>query len=234
MGKKGTVTANGISYHYVLSVMDDFSRCLWLRALTDKCSKAIANELRSIHLEHGLPLVIQRDQGREFKGDVKKNCGRDMKIKTIYSRPYHPQSQGKVERRHRSLREKMTYDFLRMSKKGVNWMKELPIYQRVLNEEPKEVLKYKSAFQVYYTRKPVSSKTEVMNDELLTKSGKGHSEADRRRRSKNASKIRKDARAATERCNKNVTCAVNYKMQPPFKISHWRKCLYTASKERRS
>ena len=84
-----------------------------------------------------------------------------MKIKTIYSRPYHPQSQGKVERSHRSLREKMTYDFLR---KGVNWMKELPIYQRVLNEEPKEVLKYNFAFQVYYAQKPVSSNTEVMNE----------------------------------------------------------------------
>ena len=63
-------------------------------------------------------------------------------------------------------------------------MKGLPIYQRVLNEEPKGVLKYKSAFQVYYARKPVSSKTDVMNDELLTNAGKGHYEADRRRRSK--------------------------------------------------
>ena len=206
MGKKGTVTANGISYRYVLSVMDVFSRFVWLRALSDKCSKAICNELKIFYLEHGPPLVIQSDQGREFKGAVKKLC-RDMKIKTIYSHPYHPQSQGKVERSHRSLREKMTYDFLRMSKKGVNWMKELPIYQRVLNEEPKEVLKYKSAFQVYYARKPVSSKTDVMNDELLTNAGKGHSEADRRRHSKNASTIRKDARAATERCNRRIVNA---------------------------
>ena len=54
MGKKGTVTANGISYRYVLSVMDVFSRFVWLRALSDKCSKAIANELKSIytHLRH--------------------------------------------------------------------------------------------------------------------------------------------------------------------------------------
>ena len=209
------MTANGISYHYVLSVMDVFSRFVWLRALSDKCSKAIANELKSIYLEHGPPLVIQTDQAREFKGAVKKLC-RGMKIITIYSRPYHSQSQGKVERSHCSLREKMTYNFLKMPNKGVNWMKELPIYQRVLNEEPKEVLKYKSAFQVYYVRKPVSSKTEVMNDELLTNTGKGHSEADRRRHSKNASTIRKDACAATK-----------------YQISHWRKSLYTASKEKR-
>ena len=207
IGKKGTVTANGVSYHCVLSVLDVFSRFGWLRALSDKCIKAIANELKSIYLEHGPPkLVIQSDQGREFKGAVKRLC-RDMKIKTIYSRPYHPQSQGKVERSHHALREKMTYNFLRMSKKGVNWMKELPIYQRVLNEEPKEVLKCKSAFQVYYAQKPVSSKTDVMNDDLLINAGKGHSEADRRRHSKNASTIRKDVRAATERCNRRTVSA---------------------------
>ena len=118
MGKKGTVTANGVSYRYVLSVLDVFSRFGWPRALSDKCIKTIANELKSIYLEHGPPkLVIQSDQGREFKGTVKRLC-RDMTVKTIYSRPYHPQSQGKVERSHRALREKMTYNFLRMSKKG--------------------------------------------------------------------------------------------------------------------
>ena len=46
-----------------------------------------------------------------------------------------------------------------------------------------------------------------MNDELLTNAGKGHSEADRRRHSKNASTIRKDARAATERCNRRIVNA---------------------------
>ena len=38
MGEKGPVTANGISYRDVLSVMDVFSRFVWLRALSDKCS----------------------------------------------------------------------------------------------------------------------------------------------------------------------------------------------------
>ena len=70
MGKKGTVTANGISYRYVLSVMDVFSRFVWLRDLSDKCSKAIASELKSIY---GPPL-----ESREIKGEnlraLLKNC----------------------------------------------------------------------------------------------------------------------------------------------------------------
>lgn len=55
-----------------------------------------------------------------------------------------------------------------------------------------------------------------MNDELLTTASRGHSEADRKRRSKNASKIRKDARAATERCNRRMVNA-QLKCNPPSK-----------------
>jgi len=48
-------------------------------------------------------------------------------------------------------------------------------------------------------------KGNVMNDVLLTNAGKSHVvEADRRRRAKNASTTRKDARAATERRNRRI------------------------------
>ncbi len=80
----------------------------------------------------------------------------------------------------------MAYDFLRMSKKGMNWVKQLLIYQSVFNEDRKEVLKYKTTFQVYYARKPVSRvhKTGSMSEELLANAGKCHpTEADRNRRS---------------------------------------------------
>ena len=105
--------------------MDVFSRFIWLRPLKSK----------------------QGDQGSQFKEDVKRLC-RKMQVKMIHSRPYHPQSQGKVrvERSHHALRSKMEYDLLKMGKKGLNWAKALPEYQNILNEDPKEVLQYKSPF----------------------------------------------------------------------------------------
>ena len=54
-----------------------------------KSSKNIADELRNIYQEHGPPRVIQCDQGGELKGAVKELC-RQLKIKIICSRPYHP------------------------------------------------------------------------------------------------------------------------------------------------
>ena len=50
---------------------------MWLRALSENCIKVIANELKTIYLEHVPPLVIQSDQGQEFKGTVNK-LYRDM------------------------------------------------------------------------------------------------------------------------------------------------------------
>ena len=103
MGKGGTVSLNKKSYQYVLSVMDVFSWFVWLCAVREKSSKVISDELPNIYLEHRPLRVVQSDQGGEFKGAVKRLCSR-MSIKLIYSQPFHPQSQGRVERSHRSLR----------------------------------------------------------------------------------------------------------------------------------
>ena len=72
LGKQGSVSSKGAKYRYVLSVLDVFSTFVWLRPLEKKTSRSVANELRNIYLEHGPPLVIQSDQGSEFKDSVKR------------------------------------------------------------------------------------------------------------------------------------------------------------------
>ena len=53
----------------------------------------------------------------------------------IQSRPYHPQSQAKVERSHRALRKKIAFDFGHLRKSGVNWAKQLKEDQKLQNEQ---------------------------------------------------------------------------------------------------
>ncbi len=113
-----------VTYRYILTVIDVFSRYVWLRPLKGKHSLEISRHLEDIYSEHGLPKGIQHDRGKEFKGAVKKLMD-SLHVKRIQSSPYHPQSQGKVERSHCVLRKKIMYDLVQYQKGGVNWVKHL-------------------------------------------------------------------------------------------------------------
>ena len=150
---------------YVLSVMDVFSRYHWLVPIERKLSSHVARELIRIYREHGAPRVIQHDQGTEFDGAVSRLC-KALEIKVIKGCPYHPHSQGKVERAHRTFKKKLRFDFLAMRTAGVNWVKGLPTYAQALNQDPKEELSWKSPFEVYFGRKP----------NLVAQTGNSHTE----------------------------------------------------------
>ena len=97
--KKNVVELDNQRYSYVLSIIDCFSRFLWLRALTNKQSKTVAEKIEQIHLEFGPPKMIHTDRGPEFQGAVKELASK-LNISMVHSRPYYPQSQGKIERSH--------------------------------------------------------------------------------------------------------------------------------------
>ena len=105
------INYRGRHYRYILTVMDVFSRYLWMRPLSTKRSTEIAQHLTAIYMEHGPPRVVQHDRGREFRGAV-EILMKKLKAKIISSSPYHPQSQGKVERCHRAIRRKILYDLI--------------------------------------------------------------------------------------------------------------------------
>ena len=136
----------------MLTIQDIFSRYLWLQPLIYKTSKVISKALSDLYIEVGPPKVLQSDRGGEFKKWVTKLC-KSLNVKMIRSRPYHPQSQGKVERSHRALRKKIAFDLGHLSKSGVNWAKQLKEYQKLQNEESMEALGNRSPFEVFYGRK---------------------------------------------------------------------------------
>ena len=111
----------------------------------------MAKELQEPYCEIGPPKVLQCDNGGEFKKAV-EYLWRKLEVKIIRSSPYHPQSQGKVERSYRTLRKKIMYELGPMSKVGVNLVSQLREYQKILNEEPMDVLVSQSPFEVFYGR----------------------------------------------------------------------------------
>ena len=149
--RKNAVRSCGVTYQYILTVIDVFSRYLWMQPLESKRSSEIARRLTAIYIEHGPPRVLQHDRGQEFRGAVEKLM-KKLGVKVITSSPYHPQSQGKVERCHRTIRRKIQYDLVQKGNEGVNWAEQIPSYCEILNNDVKEELGYRSPFDVYYGR----------------------------------------------------------------------------------
>ncbi len=205
------VTHGRVTYKYVLTVQDVFSRYVWLEPLKGKSSHEIARHLEDIYMEHGPPTVLQHDQGCEFKGAVKRLM-ESMKVKVIQSSPYHPQSQGKVERMHRALRKKILYDLINIERRGVNWVSHLPKYAQVLNEDPKQQLGWMTPFHVYYGRKsnnillaqsphpsPATIDDCMANADTLLPSRKQRDLFEKKR-----NRVRRRAKNATKHCNEKM------------------------------
>lgn len=85
------------NYHYILTVIDIFSRKAWAYPLKDKEQPTVAAKLLPL-LQRIKPSVIQTDQGKEFK----INYGES--IKHITGKAYVPQQQSGIERWNGSLK----------------------------------------------------------------------------------------------------------------------------------
>ena len=93
--KNNKVTVGSDTFKYILVVLDVFSRYIFLRPLKSKSSGEVAGILLRIFSDTGPPKRLQSDQGSEFKGAVQQL----MEVKQVqitHSRPYYPQSLGKV------------------------------------------------------------------------------------------------------------------------------------------
>ena len=117
-------------------------------------------KLRQLYSETGPLRVIQMDNGGEFKKTVEKLCSA-LSVKIIRGSPYHPQTQGKAERSHRSLRKKIAFDLIRVSDVGVNWARKLQDYQKLLKEELMDVLGSYSPIEVFYGAPPTRCRKDL-------------------------------------------------------------------------
>jgi transposase InsO family protein len=111
MDFKGQVRLGCGAWLHPLTVIDDHSRfAVGLAACANQQTQTVQARLETTFRHHGLPEEIYVDNGSPWGG------GRPgqwtplrvwllkLGIKTIHSRPYHPQGRGKNERFHRSLK----------------------------------------------------------------------------------------------------------------------------------
>ena len=89
----------------VLVVVDHFSRFVQAYKLENKTALATAKCLYDNYFRHfGFPRSLMSDQGKEFINELLKDLCTYLGIKKLRTTPYHPQSNGAVERTHQTLR----------------------------------------------------------------------------------------------------------------------------------
>ena len=123
---KGITIAEPDKTYYLLGVLDDYSRTCWVELMEDKKSLtvmfAVLKAFNMLKHRYGIEIEsVMTDNGAEFgSGKDKKNKDEhpferllmEMEMKHIYTKPYRPQTNGKIERFWKTLKEDFTEDSL--------------------------------------------------------------------------------------------------------------------------
>ena len=119
---------------YLLTVVDKFTK--WCQAIPvrDTTSESIARALIfHVFLLFGLPTEIRTDRGRAFEADLWQDIMRLYGIRHTKALPLHQQTQGDVERLHRTLKQHLR---LMISRNQNDWDEKAQMYLAVYRNLP--------------------------------------------------------------------------------------------------
>ncbi len=138
---------------YILTAICCFSRWVWLVPIPDKTAETIGRALlERVLLDLAMfPAVLRSDRAPEFTGSVVAYINHQLEIKHVLGASYHPQSQGIVERMHRTL--KMIGKALAEGNPG-DWPAMVPYAQCILRILPLKSLGNRSPYEVVTGLRP--------------------------------------------------------------------------------
>jgi hypothetical protein len=153
---------------YIVVAVDYFTRWPEARPLKVANATTIADFIyEEIICRFGTPKVIQSDQGTHFVNKVVKELTEKFRIKHSLSSPYHPQSNGLVERFNRTLCEGMA----KMSESIRDWDEYIQPILFAYRIKPLRISK-QTPYMLVYGREPKlamdkPSKAETLVERLL-------------------------------------------------------------------
>jgi len=147
----------GWGRYKAIPVLDDFSRKLLALPLkpdetsysiADAMEEALENARREGHNPRVRPKMLS-DNGPGFIGEILATYLKAQRIGHIFGAPYHPQTQGKVERINRTMKEAMC---LEVSCSPDELQRKLREFMRIYNSTPHSSIKNVSPNQMYAGR----------------------------------------------------------------------------------
>jgi len=127
-----TVTTNGNKY--VLTFQNNLTKLSKAIPLANQEAATVAKEfVTKIVFEHGIPEKILTDQGTNFTSEMFKNTCKLLRIEKIQTSAYHPESNGALERSHRTLAEYLRHY---INNDQTDWDEWLPYAMFTYNTTP--------------------------------------------------------------------------------------------------
>lgn len=131
-------------YRYVLTLVDRFSRWPEAFPMADMNTITIAGVLVSQYIARfGVPEMITTDQGTQFESKLFRDLAQLLGMERIRTTPYHPQSNGMVERLHRQLKASLR------ATDSVHWSDSLPLVLLGIRTTVKQDLNHTPAEMLY-------------------------------------------------------------------------------------
>ncbi|CAJ1076939.1 uncharacterized protein LOC118558122 [Xyrichtys novacula] len=122
-------------HQYILTVMCAATRYPEAIPLRSLRTKPVVKALTKFFSTFGLPKTIQTDQGTNFMSKLFTQVMKELKVKHVTSSPYHPESQGALERFHQTLKSMMRKYCLESNRE---WDEGLPLLLFAVRETPQE------------------------------------------------------------------------------------------------
>ena len=99
------LTSKGNRY---IVLMDHFTKYVNLYAMPDQKATTVARCIfENFVRQHGVPVRLHTDQGKQFDSDLMHNLCQKLGIEKSRTTPYHPQADGLIERFNRTLKERL-------------------------------------------------------------------------------------------------------------------------------
>ncbi|KAL4123448.1 hypothetical protein QTP88_015626 [Uroleucon formosanum] len=125
---------------YILTIQDDLTKFLFAFPIENHQANTIAKVfVENFVCIHGIPMSILTDNGPEFVGEIFTYICKLLKIEKKMSSPYHPQTNGGLEKTHRVIKEMLRHN---VDKNAHNWCENIPFVVFSFNSAVHESTQY--------------------------------------------------------------------------------------------
>ena len=93
---------------YILVITEYLTRWAETVAIPNVIASTIASQLlHKVIFQHGFPVQLLCDHGRQFHGDVINPIATQLGVQQVFTSPYHPQTNDLIERLNKTLKHEI-------------------------------------------------------------------------------------------------------------------------------